>query len=175
MDDKILEEHDNAMKDLIDSGIDKETDFTTWLNRFKAKEAIQQAKDDVQQVVKECPVSSASASASASSQCGRSFYSRCCSSSAMSSSSSTKSISVGIKNPFIRMEIYSPPEVLEKEAKKRGLKFTVGREYPIYAEMLENNFVGMRYITKDDEGNRRSVNSFHFNPPENLTWYELVE
>lgn len=74
-------------------------------------------------------------------------------------------------------QTYNPTPELDQAAKKRGLKFTVGQSYPIYAEIDELNWMaGIRYVTKDDEGNRRSINSIHFNNEEVLLrWVDVVE
>jgi hypothetical protein len=65
----------------------------------------------------------------------------------------------------IRHEVFDPPKWLLVEAKKRGLKFTVGKKYPILHErMHENPQAGMIYTTIDDEDNRQALAGIHFNP-----------
>ena len=74
------------------------------------------------------------------------------------------------------METFDPPAELAAEYKKRGLDFTIGKQYLIHSEILEENRqAGVRYITTDDNGNRRSVNSLHFNTPGKLVWNDVVE
>jgi hypothetical protein len=75
-----------------------------------------------------------------------------------------------------RFEEFSPPPELKAVYQKKGLAFTVGKKYPIHAELPElNTRAGMRYITEDDNGNRRSVNSVHFNPLPNLQWRDVID
>ena len=65
----------------------------------------------------------------------------------------------------IRHEIFDPPPWLLKEAKQRGIKFTVGKKYPILHErMHENPQAGMIYTTIDDMEQRQVLAGIHFNP-----------
>ena len=63
----------------------------------------------------------------------------------------------------IRHEIYDPEiPALAAEAKKRGYKFTVGKEYPIYKETTA--LMGLDYTTVDDSGVRRVLVDKYFVP-----------
>lgn len=157
--------HEDAMRDLMRSAEhDQDEDFATWQQRFKAKDAAAQAKKEAQAAKsKEHFVATVKVEGPkpAPSQLKWDF-----------GDAAPK------KGPYepIRMEIFCPPPELEEEAKKRGLKFTVGRKYPIYSEVPEhNNHAGMRYVTLDDEGNRRSVNAVHFSPEAHLVWTDVVD
>lgn len=69
------------------------------------------------------------------------------------------------KQKVLRHEIFDPPAFLLKEAKRRGLRFTVGNKYPILSEKLsENPAVGLNYTTINDLGERQILASIHFNP-----------
>lgn len=64
----------------------------------------------------------------------------------------------------LREEVFDPPPWLLKEAKKRGLAFTVGKKYPIYKESPAANFqAGMNYTTVNDRGQKEIITSIHFN------------
>lgn len=63
---------------------------------------------------------------------------------------------------ILRHEVFDPEPFLLQEVKKRNLSFTVGKRYPIYSESSAGR--ELVYITLDDEGNRRSLNSRHFIP-----------
>ena len=67
----------------------------------------------------------------------------------------------------LRHEIFDPERLLAEAAQRRGLKFRLGQEYPIYEEKMppsgmEN--MGLMYITVDDAGNKQILSSMHFNP-----------
>lgn len=65
----------------------------------------------------------------------------------------------------LRHEIFDPPPWLLREAKKRGLHFTVGKQYPILKEKPADNIqAGMIYTTINDVGIKQSLASIHFNP-----------
>lgn len=69
----------------------------------------------------------------------------------------------------IREEVFDPPPFLKDEIKRRGLPFTKGQKYPIYDEKPNPNAqAGMDYVTVDDTGQKRTINSIHFNPPTKL-------
>lgn len=171
--------HDEAMRDLIASTLENEADFATWQERFSAKKAAQEAKAAAlhESVNKDGSSSMASASCSRSTSTKKSWLLPFGLGEITTLNSMESKKKAAKKNPYnpIRIEIYSPPAELEVEAAKRGLKFTVGKEYPIFAELLEGHRCGVRYITQDDEGNRRSVNSSHFNMDEKLQWADLIE
>jgi hypothetical protein len=66
----------------------------------------------------------------------------------------------------LREEVFDPPAFLKDEIRRRGLPFTIGKRYPIYDEKPNSNTqAGMDYLTVDDTGNRRTINSIHFNLP----------
>ncbi|RDJ35359.1 MAG: hypothetical protein DWQ19_11125 [Crenarchaeota archaeon] len=78
--------------------------------------------------------------------------------------------STGVKKA-LRQEIFDPDPVLLKDAKKRGLAFTVGKKYPIYSEKIGP--VGMVYEVKDDNGhNCRLADKFFLPPTAGLTGFE---
>lgn len=60
----------------------------------------------------------------------------------------------------LRHEIYEPEPLSEFKAKQKGLKFTVGRRYPIYSE--ESVGTSVVYKTTDDSGRDISVSSEYF-------------
>lgn len=68
------------------------------------------------------------------------------------------------KTPPLRYEIFSPViNGLADDAKRRGLKFTLGKKYPIYEEKpADNTFAGMKYFTIDDAGNRQAMSDKFF-------------
>lgn len=71
-------------------------------------------------------------------------------------------------NPFgkvLRQEVYSPPDEFLREAKRRGLKFTVGKTYPIYKEKTigENEDI-LVYTTINDANERQNISAIHFLP-----------
>lgn len=67
----------------------------------------------------------------------------------------------------IRHEIYDPMiPALAQDAKQRGMKFTVGKKYPVFAEKKGPNMMaGLIYTVIDDEGKRRDVSERFFNTP----------
>jgi hypothetical protein len=74
----------------------------------------------------------------------------------------------GLGKP-IREEVFDPPAFLKDEVRRRGLPFTVGKKYPIYEEKANSNSqAGVDYITVDDTGQKRTINSIHFNLPGKL-------
>lgn len=191
--------HIEAMKSLAKLAVDSE-DFATWHERFKAKEAAEKAKQDSLDKIR-AEIVPPSVKVGPNDLVGYTDPSTPPEPSEWVHPDKKKAQIVWKReqgywhppkakqmyayepykpapkdpNKPLRMEVYSPPQEIEEEAKKRGLKFTVGREYPIYAEVPEENrYAGMRVITTDDEGNRRSVNGVHFNTPINLKtdWYE---
>jgi len=69
----------------------------------------------------------------------------------------------------LREEVFDPPAFLRDEIAKRGLPFTRGQKYPIYDEKPNPNAqAGMDYVTVDDAGQKRTINSIHFNLPGKL-------
>lgn len=60
----------------------------------------------------------------------------------------------------IRHEVYEPEPLSEFKAKQKGLKFTVGRRYPIYSESSMGTTVV--YKTTDDSGRDVDVSSEYF-------------
>lgn len=70
-----------------------------------------------------------------------------------------------IKDKPLRNEVYDPPPWLLKEARQRGLKFTIGKQYPILKEKIADvPSAGMIYTTINDAGERQSLAGIHFNP-----------
>lgn len=70
-----------------------------------------------------------------------------------------------IQKAPMRYEIFDPEPLLSQAARKRGLKFKVGNEYPIYEERkppdgMEN--MGLMYVTLDDDKNKQILSSMHF-------------
>lgn len=63
----------------------------------------------------------------------------------------------------IKEEIFDPPKELLIEAQKRGIAFTVGKKYKIYSEKVAPG--GVIYVALDDNNQKRSINSIHFNCP----------
>lgn len=69
------------------------------------------------------------------------------------------------KEKPLRNEIFDPPPWLLKEARSRGLKFTIGKQYPILKEKLADNpSAGMLYTTVNDSGEKQVLAGIHFNP-----------
>lgn len=67
----------------------------------------------------------------------------------------------------LRHELFDPEPMLAEAAKRRGLQFRLGAEYPIYEEKMppsgmEN--MGLMYVTVDDSGNKQILSSMHFAP-----------
>lgn len=60
----------------------------------------------------------------------------------------------------LRHEIYEPEPLAEFKAKQKGLKFTVGKKYPIYSESSIGTTVV--YKTTDDSGREVDVSSEYF-------------
>lgn len=60
----------------------------------------------------------------------------------------------------IRHEMYEPEPLAEFKAKQKGLKFTVGKKYPIYSESSMGTTVV--YKTTDDSGRDIDVSSEYF-------------
>jgi hypothetical protein len=52
---------------------------------------------------------------------------------------------------------------LQHDAKRRGLKFTLGKRYPIYEERAAGSAqAGMMYFTLDDEGKKQAMSDKFF-------------
>lgn len=64
------------------------------------------------------------------------------------------------KRRILRHEVYEPEPLAEFKAKQKGLRFTVGRKYPIYSENSMGTTVV--YKTKDDTGRDVDVSSEYF-------------
>jgi hypothetical protein len=60
----------------------------------------------------------------------------------------------------VRHEIYEPEPLSEFKAKQKGLRFTVGKRYPIYSE--ESLGTSVVYNTTDDAGRDVKVGSEYF-------------
>ncbi len=60
----------------------------------------------------------------------------------------------------LRYEIYEPEPLSEFKAKQKGLRFTVGKRYPIYSEESAGGMI--IYKTTDDAGKEISVSSEYF-------------
>jgi hypothetical protein len=60
----------------------------------------------------------------------------------------------------IRHEIYEPEPLAEFKAKQKGLKFTMGKRYPIYSESSMGTTIV--YKTTDDSGRDVDVSSEYF-------------
>lgn len=67
----------------------------------------------------------------------------------------TKNISSGRK--VIRRETYDPEILTKHKIEQRGLKFTVGRSYPIFSE--KSVVGGISYTTEDDTGREVEVSA----------------
>lgn len=65
----------------------------------------------------------------------------------------------------LRYETFNPPDkILLEDCKKRGLKFTVGKKYPIFKERNSGNIIaGNFYYTEDDNGNQQILSERLFN------------
>jgi len=60
----------------------------------------------------------------------------------------------------IRHEIFEPEPLALHKAQQKGLKFTVGKKYPVYSE---DSFGGtITYSTKDDRGKEVNVSAEYF-------------
>lgn len=60
----------------------------------------------------------------------------------------------------LRYEVYEPEPLSEFKAKQKGLKFTVGKRYPIYSE--ESLGTSVLYKTADDSGSEVTVGAEYF-------------
>lgn len=60
----------------------------------------------------------------------------------------------------LRYEVYEPEPLSEFKAKQKGLKFTVGKRYPIYSE--ESLGTSVLYKTADDSGREVTVGAEYF-------------
>jgi hypothetical protein len=60
----------------------------------------------------------------------------------------------------IRQEMYDPDPVGEQKVKQKGLKFTMGRKYPVYSE--ESLGSTLVYSTTDDSGKEVKVSAEYF-------------
>lgn len=68
------------------------------------------------------------------------------------------------KDKILRKEIFNPPQWLLTEAIKRGIKFTIGKQYPILSEKVVNTAVGIDYTTINNDGEKQILSSLHFIP-----------
>jgi|GEM_PF-2336837 hypothetical protein len=68
------------------------------------------------------------------------------------------------KNAPLRYEVFDPViDGLAQDAKRRGLRFTLGKKYPIYEEKAAGNqYAGMQYFTLDDNGNKQAMSDKFF-------------
>lgn len=68
------------------------------------------------------------------------------------------------KNAPLRYEVFDPViDGLAQDAKRRGLRFTLGKKYPIYEEKSAGNqYAGMQYFTLDDNGNKQAMSDKFF-------------
>lgn len=64
------------------------------------------------------------------------------------------------KRRVLRHEVYEPEPLAEFKAKQKGLRFTVGKKYPIYSESSMGSTVV--YKTTDDTGRDVDVSSEYF-------------
>jgi hypothetical protein len=60
----------------------------------------------------------------------------------------------------IRQEMYDPDPVGEQKVRQKGLKFTMGRKYPVYSE--ESLGSTLVYSTTDDSGKEVKVSAEYF-------------
>lgn len=60
----------------------------------------------------------------------------------------------------IRQEMYDPDPIGEQKVRQKGLKFTMGRKYPVYSE--ESLGSTLIYNTTDDSGKEVKVSSEYF-------------
>lgn len=65
----------------------------------------------------------------------------------------------------LRMEIYDPEITTDHKNKQKGLKFSIGKKYPIYEEKSLGVGGIMNYVTKDDSGKEVEVGSDSFVVP----------
>jgi len=65
----------------------------------------------------------------------------------------------------LRMEIYDPEITNDEKNKQKGLKFSMGKKYPIYEEKSLGVGGIMNYVTKDDSGKEVEVGSDSFVVP----------
>lgn len=72
-----------------------------------------------------------------------------------------------IQKAPIRYEVFDPEPTLADAARRRGLKFQTGKEYPIYEERRPPDgmeTLGLMYVTVDDGGSKQILSSMHFVP-----------
>jgi len=72
----------------------------------------------------------------------------------------------GVLRP-IKWVVFQPsykPDDATVKAKLKLLRFTLERKYPVYAEQLQSNNVGMAYRTVDDTGREQLVSDEYFIP-----------
>lgn len=72
-----------------------------------------------------------------------------------------------IQKAPIRHELFDPEPTLADAARRRGLKFQMGKEYPIYEERRPPDgmeTLGLMYVTVDDTGSKQILSSMHFVP-----------
>jgi len=60
----------------------------------------------------------------------------------------------------IRQEMYDPDPIGEQKVRQKGLKFTVGKKYPVYSE--ESMGSTLIYVSTDDSGKEVKVNAEYF-------------
>ena len=65
----------------------------------------------------------------------------------------------------LRMETYDPEITTQAKIQQRGLKFTLGKKYPIYEEKSLGVGGIMNYLTKDDSGKEVEIGSDCFVVP----------
>jgi len=70
------------------------------------------------------------------------------------------------KQNVLRHEIFNPADkIFLEDAKRRGIAFTLGKRYPIFAEKMGPNLmVGMIYTTQDDNGRMQKLSDKFFTP-----------
>ncbi len=76
-----------------------------------------------------------------------------------------QAVSKLFKNPTpLRYELFNPViDGLQHDAKRRGMKFTLGKRYPIYEERPAGTAqAGMMYFTLDDEGKKQAMSDKFF-------------
>lgn len=147
--DNMPEGYENAMEDLLKSMTDPNANFQTWENNFDLKEITKEKKPDdtwkhrtAYPNIKNPYV----AHCTPNNPCGEVALEK-------------------LPKPkrYTATATFNPPPIFLKEVEKRGLKFTVGKEYTIIAEVPEENqAAGHRCIVEDDDGSRRSLNAVHF-------------
>jgi hypothetical protein len=69
-------------------------------------------------------------------------------------------VSKNIAKRIIRYEAYEPEPLAQFKAKQKGLKFTMGKKYPIYSESSMGSTIV--YKTKDDSGKEVDVSAEYF-------------